>query len=105
MWLHYLFCFLGGVFLTNAIPHFVSGVTGRAFQTPFADPPGKGLSSSSKNVVWGSTNAAVGYALLWPLGGFNPAAPADALSLGGAALLMGLFLAHYFGKFHGGDMR
>ncbi|MCJ2177634.1 hypothetical protein [Novosphingobium album (ex Hu et al. 2023)] len=25
MWLHYLFCFLGAVFVTNAIPHFVSG--------------------------------------------------------------------------------
>ncbi len=38
--------FLGGAFLTNAVPHFVSGVTGHPFQSPFAKPHGQGLSSS-----------------------------------------------------------
>ena len=38
--------FFAGAFTGNALPHFVSGVTGRAFQSPFARPPGKGLSSS-----------------------------------------------------------
>jgi hypothetical protein len=32
-------------FLTNAVPHFVSGVMGYPFQSPFANPPGEGLSS------------------------------------------------------------
>ena len=50
---HDLAYFFAGAFLTNAIPHFVSGVMGRAFQTPFAKPPGKGLSSSTVNVLWG----------------------------------------------------
>jgi hypothetical protein len=46
--------FFGGAFLTNAIPHFVSGVMGKPFQSPFAKPPGQGHSSSAVNVLWGS---------------------------------------------------
>ncbi len=45
-WLWLLSYFFAGVFAANAIPHFVSGMTGRPFQSPFAKPPGKGLSSS-----------------------------------------------------------
>jgi hypothetical protein len=41
---HVISYFFGGGFLVNAIPHFVSGVTGRPFQSPFATPPGEGLS-------------------------------------------------------------
>jgi hypothetical protein len=48
--------FFGGAFLTNAVPHFVSGVMGRPFQSPFAKPPGQGLSSSTINVLWGFFN-------------------------------------------------
>jgi len=35
-WLHLLSYFFGGVFLANAVPHFVSGTMGRPFQSPFA---------------------------------------------------------------------
>ena len=38
-WLHDISYFFGGAFLTNAVPHFVSGVMGRPFQSPFAKPP------------------------------------------------------------------
>lgn len=103
MWLHYLFCFLGGLFLANAVPHFVSGVCGRAFQSPFASPPGRGLSSATQNVIWGTINGAAGYALLWPGAGFDPARIADAAALGSGSLLMGLYLARYFGALHGGN--
>jgi hypothetical protein len=54
LWYHYVACFFAGVFLTNAIPHFVHGVSGDNFPTPFAKPPGKGLSSPRINVVWAS---------------------------------------------------
>ena len=33
-WLHYISYFFGGAFLSNAIPHFVSGVMGRPFSKP-----------------------------------------------------------------------
>jgi hypothetical protein len=35
-WWHQISYFFGGAFLSNAIPHFVSGVMGRPFQSPFA---------------------------------------------------------------------
>ena len=41
-WLHLISYFFGGIFLPNVGPHFVSGVMGRPFQTPFAKPSGKG---------------------------------------------------------------
>lgn len=51
-WLHFVSWFFGGALLTNALPHFISGVRGEAFQTPFASPPGEGLSSSTVNALW-----------------------------------------------------
>ena len=57
-WYHYVAYFFGGAFLANAIPHFVNGVSGNPFQSPFASPPGEGLSSSTVNVLWGLLNFA-----------------------------------------------
>ncbi len=34
-WTHYISYFFGGAFLTNAVPHFVRGVIGQPFQSPF----------------------------------------------------------------------
>ncbi len=61
--MHYVACFFAGMFLTNVVPHFVQGVSGEAFPTPFAKPPGKGLSSPTVNVVWALVNLIVGYVL------------------------------------------
>ena len=38
LWCDYLSYFFGGVFLSNAIPHFINGVMGHPFQSPFAKP-------------------------------------------------------------------
>jgi uncharacterized membrane protein len=62
-WYHYIACFFAGLFLTNVVPHFVSGISGDRFPTPFANPPGKGLSSPTVNVVWALFNLVVGYLL------------------------------------------
>jgi hypothetical protein len=70
-WLPLLSYFFGGVFLANAIPHFVSGMMGRPFQSPFATPPGQGLSSSTVNVLWGFFNIVVGYVLVCRVGDFG----------------------------------
>ena len=56
-WIDYVAYLFGGAFLTNAVPHFVSGMMGRPFQSPFAKPPGEGLSSSTVNVLWGSISS------------------------------------------------
>ena len=62
-WYHYIACFFAGVLLTNVVPHFVYGISGDRFPTPFAHPPGKGLSSPTVNVVWALFNLVVGYIL------------------------------------------
>jgi hypothetical protein len=62
-WYHYIAGFFAGVFLTNVVPHFVNGISGNAFPTPFANPPGQGLSSPLTNVLWALFNLLVGYLL------------------------------------------
>jgi hypothetical protein len=62
-WYHYLACFFAGMFLANAVPHFVHGISGDRFPTPFARPRGKGLSSPTLNVVWALFNLLTGYLL------------------------------------------
>jgi hypothetical protein len=102
-WSHDASYFLGGALLTNAIPHFVSGVMGRPFQTPFAKPPGEGLSSSIVNVLWGFVNFSVGYVLLCRVGNFDLRATDHVLACGLGVLLMGIGSALAFGRFHGGN--
>jgi len=62
-WYNYIACFFAGMFLANVVPHFVHGISGDRFPTPFAHPPGKGLSSPTVNVVWALLNLVVGYFL------------------------------------------
>ena len=62
-WYHYIACFFSGMFLANFVPHFVHGISGDRFATPFAHPRGKGLSSPTVNVVWALFNLLVGYIL------------------------------------------
>ena len=102
-WLHYISYFFGGAFLSNAIPHFVRGSMGQPFQSPFAKPPGEGLSSSTVNVVWGFFNIVVAYALICHVGDFDLRSVANAAPLGLGVLLMSLVGARQFGKFHGGN--
>jgi hypothetical protein len=101
--LPYLSYFFGGVFLTNAVPHLVSGVMGQPFQSPFAKPRGVGLSSSTVNVVWGFINLVVGYVLTCRVGEFDLRSTDDVAALGLGILLMALLLARLFGRFHGGN--
>ena len=63
-WYHYVACFFSGFFLTNFVPHFIHGVSGDSFPSPFANPPGKRLSSPMVNVLWGIANLLIGYILL-----------------------------------------
>ncbi len=102
-WLHLVSYFFGGVFAANAVPHYVAGVMGRPFQTPFAKPPGKGLSSSKVNVLWGLLNAVIAYLLVLCVGTFDPRASSHVIAFGLGALLISFQLAHHFGQFHGGN--
>jgi hypothetical protein len=62
-WYVYVAGFFAGMFLANAVPHFVHGISGDPFPSPFAHPPGRGLSSPPVNVAWALLNLVVGYVL------------------------------------------
>ena len=101
-WYHYVAYFFGGAFLANTVPHLVNGVSGNPFQSPFASPPGEGLSSSTINVLWGLLTLAVAYLLICRVGSFHLRKTSHVLTLGIGILLMSLMLARAFGRFHGG---
>lgn len=103
-WLPILSYFFGGAFLANAVPHYVSGMMGRAFQSPFATPSGRGLSSSSVNILWGFANLVIGYLLVCRVGEFDLRNTEHVAALGLGMLLLGLFAARHFGSLHGGNM-
>ena len=63
-WYGYLLAFFAGVFLANFLPHFVNGISGNPFPSPFGNPPGVGNSSPLSNVLWGCANLLLGYVLL-----------------------------------------
>jgi hypothetical protein len=102
-WLDLLSYSFGGAFLANAVPHTVSGITGRPFQSPFAESPGEGLSSSTVNMLWGFFNLAIGYLLICRVGDFGLRNTEDTAALSLGILLLSLFSARHFGRFHGGN--
>ncbi len=95
-WYHYVAWFFGGAFLVNSVPHFTNGVSGRPFPTPFAKPPGRGLSPSWVNVLWGLFNVVIGYLLVYRVGSFSLRSTPDVVVLGIGALLMAVMLARTF---------
>lgn len=61
-------CFFGGLFLANFFPHFIAGMSGARFYTPFATPPFRGLSSPMVNMLYALFNLAIAYTLLAVVG-------------------------------------
>ncbi|WP_348264928.1 hypothetical protein P8935_10415 [Telmatobacter sp. DSM 110680] len=101
-WYIYPAYFFGGAFLANASPHLINGVSGRPFQTPFAKPPGKGLSSSTVNVIWGFFNILLSWLLIFRVGSFDLYKVQHALVFGTGVLMMSVISARIFGPLHGG---
>lgn len=97
-WYVYLAYFGAGVFLANGIPHFVNGISGNSFQSPFASPPGVGESSPIVNVIWGMVNFVIGYLLLFGVGNFRLCLNFDICMVGLGALIIGITLAWHFGR-------
>jgi len=94
-WYWYLLEFVSGLLLANGVPHFVAGISGSPFQSPFATPSGVGESSPMINVYWGFANLVGGGVLFGKFG------TGDALGwvlAGAGVLVMGMFGASHFGK-------
>jgi len=102
-WSEVLAHFFGGAFLANFVPHYLAGMSGRPFPSPFAKPPFRGLSSPAVNVLWGLFNLAVAYALLVVVGGFDPRRVVS-VAVGAAGFaLTSVALARKLGKLQSGS--
>ena len=101
-WYHFIAYFFGGAFLMNSVPHLVAGVSGSPFQSPFASPPGQGLSSSTVNVLWAAFNLSMAYLLLLRTGNFELRQTKHTVPFGLGALIMAIVLARALGHLHGG---
>lgn len=97
-WYEYLAYFAAGALLVNGVPHFVNGISGRRFQSPFASPPGVGESPPWVNVLWGLANFAAGATLIFGVGHFRFDLNRPVMMVGLGALLASVFLAMYFGR-------
>jgi hypothetical protein len=103
-WYFYLLEFLSGVFLANGVPHFVHGISGQPFQSPFAKPPGVGESSPLSNVLWGFGNLVAGALLLhffWPTG---EVVWGGWIAVSAGALSISIQLSLHFGKVRAGRL-
>jgi len=96
-WYHYLALFFAGAFLINSVPHFTNGISGRPFPSPFASPPGQGMSSPIINVLWGSFNVIVGIVLL-RAGRFDSKKLVAMATVGAGGILTAVMLANAFGQ-------
>ena len=97
-WLDYIAWFFGGAFLANFVPHFVAGVSGRAFPTAISKPPGVGLSSAPTNVIYGLVNLAIAYLLLVRVGNFDIHDWVHVIVAGLGFGLMAFGVGSYFGR-------
>ena len=97
-WYAYLAYFFAGVFLANGVPHFVNGISGKRFQSPFASPPGVGESSALVNVLWGLANFLIAYTLIFKVGDFKFGFTRDFLLVILGALVISVALSTYFGR-------
>ena len=94
--------FFGGLFLANFFPHFIAGMSGARFYTPFATPPFRGLSSPVVNMLYALFNLAMAYVLLVVVGDLvlRPGGPLAASAAGFG--LMSVFIARSVTKLRGG---
>jgi hypothetical protein len=98
-WYFYVWAFVAGTLLANGVPHFVQGISGSLFPTPFATPRGVGDSSPRVNVVWGFFNLLAGAVLLyffWPISWSGWAV------LAAGSFVLSVLMAGHFGKVRAG---
>jgi len=100
-WYYLVSYFFGGVFLANSLPHLLNGVSGMPFQSPFAKPPGQGLSSPTVNVLWGFVNLVAAWFLLGYVGNFSVRNIVHVIVFGAGFLILSVTMARHFGRFHG----
>ena len=100
-WYAYIAYFFAGVFLANGIPHFIHGISGESFSSPFAKPPGRGESSPLVNVIWGAVNFMIAWVLIFKVGQFTFGFNLATGMVGVGAFITAVGLAISFGRARG----
>ncbi len=103
-WYFFVLEFVGGLFLANGVPHFVQGISGNPFQSPFGKPPGVGESSPLSNVLWGFGNFIAGVLLLHYFRPQGAEACVGWMLVGLGVLVMAIQLSTHFGKVRAGRL-
>ena len=98
MWYAYVTYFFAGAFLANGVPHFVNGISGENFSSPFAKPFGRGESSPLLNVIWGMVNFIIGCLLVRGVGNFSCGLTLDCIVFGFGFVVTAIALAIWFGQ-------
>lgn len=89
------------VFFINGLPHYLHGLIGKRFPTPFANPPGKGESSPVTNILWAAINFSVAALIVYVTPEFALINLVKGVALASGGLFTSAFLATYFGKIYG----
>lgn len=97
-WIAFIVHFFAAAIMTNGIPHFVNGVCGRPFRTPFARGSGAGESSAELNVVWGWANFVIAFLLFANIGPLYIGTPIDTIFIAAGVLVAGLILSRIFAR-------
>jgi len=97
--LHIIALVFSGAFITNFLPHFIHGISGKTFTTPFAKPRGIGPSSPTLNVIWGVFNLMMGL-FLAQLGHLKSGSTILWISFFTGFIAMALFLSKRLAKQH-----
>ena len=97
-WYAYLAYFFAGFFLANGVPHFVHGISGKKFPSPFTSPPVRGESPPVVNVLWGLATFLLAYTLIFKVGGFHFGMTRDVLMVILGALVISVILSIIFGR-------
>ena len=100
--LHLIANFFAGAFFCNSIPHLSCGLRGEPFPTPFASPPGAGLSSPLVNFLWGFLNLLITLTLLC-ISRIQISLNTGLILFLLGFFLIGLHLARHFGKVRAGN--
>ncbi len=94
-WYQCLAGFFAGAFFANAVPHFVHGISGDKFPTPFSRPSGKGLSSPTTNVIWALLNIIIGCSLM-RISRFHHGSPTELLVIFAGIVVVSILLSISF---------
>lgn len=98
----YLAYIIAAFCLANGLPHFLKGICGESFQSPFASPPGVGESSPVINVFWALANFALAALLVGCAGFFSPGLNTPTYIFVTGFCLAAVILAIVFGRIRAG---